>query len=323
MVTYNALEQTPQIENEDHQHAFVLVGQQQLFGVHMTQYHCELHKYQIILKLKLPDDVYAEYMALRQQHPDDSFVLCNANNEGASRVGEVREFCVPDLGCGRVTEFTANIFQGIRPLSPIEIESDTHFFPWAKKYVKPAIGEFTATVERIVTFRPFDHLHELPVYATYLLWGDGNSQEAHMTNLQTAGMATDGFEPGVFGPDYDHVMSLETCPDWLQQDALLEAGIVVTVPDVQLIDLDTGMPTIPATAPFAKGETIDVMYRGIGPARTVQAAASFLYATAVCNSPRFFAPRPEHNSYLKHLPEVPEVLEFSMMPKRYWAFGSE
>ena len=178
MVTINALEQTPQVENEDHQHAFVLVGKQQLFGVHMTQYHCELHKYQIILKLKLPDKVYKEYMALREQHPDDSFVLCNAKNIEAPRDGEVREYCVPDLGSGRVTRFTANIFHGIRPLSPAEVEADSHFFPWAKKYAKPAIGEFTAIVERVVTFRPFDHLHELPLYATYLLWGDADSQEA-------------------------------------------------------------------------------------------------------------------------------------------------
>ena len=327
MVTFNAHEDIPipQVENEPHQHAFILLGEKQLFGVHMTQYHCELHKYQIILKISLPDKIYNEYIALRQQNLKDTFVLCNAKSykiplpTDAESV-PVRSFCVPDLGAGIVTKFTANIFQGIRPLSDAEIAADSHFFPWAKKYVKPAIGEFEVTVERVVTFRPFDHLATLPNYARYLIFGDGKSGETHMTNLQTAALVTSPFEPQVFGPDYDHVMSLAERPKWLEQDAMLEAGIVVTTPIVSLIDPDTGQPTIPVQQPFAEGSEIEVLYRGIVPARTVIAGASYLYCTAVCNSPRFFAKHPPHNNYLDTLPKVEPVCDFSMMPKRYWAF---
>ncbi len=97
MVTHNPHEEVPQVENEKHQHAFVLVGNRQLFGVHMTQYHCELHKYQIILKLKLPDKVYDEFIRLRENNPRDTFVLCNAKDpkNGILPDGEVRSCSFP------------------------------------------------------------------------------------------------------------------------------------------------------------------------------------------------------------------------------------
>ena len=324
MVTMNPHEHVPQVENEDHQHAFVLVGHKQLFGVHMTQYHCELHKYQIILKLGLPEEVYRQFIALRDSFPNDTFFLCNdKKKQGEPATRAVYEFCIPDLGSGRVTTFRANIFQGIRPLSPEEIAADHHFFPWARKYVKPAVGGFEATVERVVLFRPLDHHRELPEFATYLLFGDGASGETHMTNLQTATLVTSPLEPQVFGPDYDSVMSLAERPEWLEQNAMLEAGIVVTTPGVRLLDPETGLPTIPAGPPFNQGERVDVLYRGIGPARSVVAGPTYLHATAVCNSPRFFIAKPEYDSYLRDLPRVAESLHISTMPKRYWAFRED
>ena len=324
MVTLNAHEHVPQVENEDHQHAFVLVGKHQLFGVHMTQYHCELHKYQVIIKLSLPDDVYTEFIALRDNFPHDTLILCNEKNPPpGTAASEVHEFCIPDLGSARVTKFRANIFHGIRPLSPEEIAADHHFFPWARKYVRPAIADFEATVERVVLFRPLQHHRQLPDYATYLLFGDGDSGESHMTNLQTATLVTGPLEPQVFGPDFDSVMSLQQRPDWLEQDAILEAGIIVTAPKLRLLDADTGQPTIPPDPPFNPGESIELLYRGIGPARNAVAGPTYLHCTAVCNSPRFFAERPDYNSYLRDLPEVAESCHISPMPKRYWAFAEE
>lgn len=313
----------PQVENQDHQHAFVLVGKEQLFGVHMTQYHCEIHKYQVILKLSLPEEIHQEYRALRELNPNDTYVLCNAKNNKNMKEGEVREFCVPDIGAGMVKTFTANIFQGMRPLTPEEIESDEHFFPWARKYAKASIGEFEVTVERVVTYRPFDHIHAMPAYATYLLFGDSKSGETHMTNLQTAALLTSHYEPEVFGTDYDHIMSLAERPDWLNQDAMLESGIVVTTPIVRLSDPQTGLPTIPAVSPFAQGTTIEVLYRGIGPVRRVMAGPTYLYCTVVCNSESLFSEPPSYNNYMNTLPAVPPVFDISSMPKRYWAFADE
>ena len=323
MVTLNPHEHVPDVYNEPHQHAFVLVGREQLFGVHMTQYHCELHKYQIILKLSLPEEVYTELIALRTKFPNDTLFLCNEKNRDDDPDSDaVREFCIPDLGSGRVKKFRANIFQGIRPLSPAEIAADSHFFPWARKYCKPVIGDFEASVERVVTFRPLEHHRALPDYATYLIFGDGASGEAHMTNLQTASLVTTPFEPQVFGPDYDSVTSLTGKPDWLD-DTMLEAGIIVTAPIVRLVDPESGLPTIPPDPPFKQGDAIEVLYRGIGPARNIVAGATYLHCTEVCNSPRFFVDKPRQDSYLHLLPDVTPSCHISLMPKRYWAFPED
>ena len=144
-----------------------------------------------------------------------------------------------------------------------------------------------------------------------------------MTNLQTARCLSGPFEPPVFGPDYDHVMSLSARPDWLPQDEMLEAGIVVTAPLVELVDSEGGFPNIPESVPFTSGQEIELMYRGMGPPLKAVAGDSFLYSTAVCNSEDFFVPRPPHHSYYDHLPHVPMILGISAMPSHYWAYADD
>lgn len=145
-------------------------------------------------------------------------------------------------------------------------------------------------VTRIVTFRPFAHHLKQPDFATYLLWGEG--EEAHMTNLQTARLASGPFEVPAFGPDYDHVLSLQQAPTWLHP-ALLEAGVVVSVPAIRLRDATTGAATTPTGVPIAEGTKISVLYRGLGTPRSVLAGHSPLAGTAVCNSPGLVACAPE------------------------------
>ncbi|PHQ97424.1 MAG: hypothetical protein COB40_04645 [Marinosulfonomonas sp.] len=291
-------EEHKDVWNHPHQHAFTLVGDKQFFGVHMTQYHCEIHKYQIILKLSFAKKADADKLRkMRRSYPSDFFVLCNQKND--DEIGPQKEFSIPDLASGRRSEFVGDIFQGIR--WPDE-EPDEHFFPWSKDRCAPAIKDVRVTVERIVLFRPFAHHEQLPPYATYWLFGDGD--EAHMTNLQNAALASNPFQAAAFGPDYDHVMSLQKAPDWLDAP-LLEAGVIVTVPAVPLVDFETGEPTIPCEPLFRAGEPIEVLYRGIGPARHVTAGHSFLQCTAVCNSESMI-PCPENPCYI------------SPMPEKYW-----
>jgi hypothetical protein len=260
------------VHNMPHQHSLTLVGSKTIFCVHMTQYHHEEHKYQLVLKLELPAQALAAYQEQREAFPGDYFTLCNDP-------GDV--LTIPDIASGRRPTFKANIFQGLPPFTE-EDEKDPHFFPWALSRVKPIAGGFEARVARLVLYRVFAHHYELPAFATYLLFGEG--AEAHMNNLQTAHLATGPFEAAAFGPDYDHVMSLRTAPDWLDP-ALLEAGVVVTTPSVRLRDAKTGAPQLPSKPPFAKGDEFDMLYRGIGPARQVTAGETYLFATAVCNSP--------------------------------------
>ena len=287
-------EKPADVSNHAHQHAFTMVGDKQFFGVHMTQYHCEIHKYQIILKLTLDKDSTRKLRELRKSYPADFFVLCNQAND--STPGPKKEFSIPDLASGRRTEFFADVFQGIYwPKKP----PTEHFFPWSRDRADPAIEHALVKVERIVLFRPFAHHQQLPPCATYWLFGQG--KEAHMTNLQNAALATNPFQAAAFGPDYDHVMSLENAPDWLDPP-MLESGIIVTVPAVPLVDPETGKPTIPCSPPFRKGDPIEVLYRGIGPARSVTAGHSFLHCTAVCNSPSMM-PCPKDPCHISAMPE--------------------
>jgi hypothetical protein len=296
-----------EISNMRHQHAFVVVGETQLFGVHMTQYHCELHKYQVIVKFKIDDDIRRQLAEVRKHAPRDTFVLVNqAGDPVESLFGE---YSVPELANGTVKRFRADIYQGLPPF-PEEDAAKPHFIPWKADYVNPVFADLVVEVERIVLFRPFAHHYQLPPCATYLLFGQGS--EAHMTNLQTAALASNPFEPEVFGPDYDHVMSLLEAPHWLDKP-LLEAGIVVTAPKVRLVDPDTGEPTIPCDNVFAEGESVEVLYRGTGERFHVNAGPTFLQFTGVCNGPE--------GSYLtgRVMPCQDNPGYISFTPRVYWA----
>lgn len=259
------------ISNHPHQHAFLLVGDDAHFGVHMTQYHHEEHKYQLVMKVTLPVEAQLKLEKTRAQYPLDSFVLCNDDSD---------HFMVPELPARRRVTFKGNIFQGLPDLSGVDMEAP-HFFPWDLKRTTPLVADIEVTVERIVTFRPFAHHMIQPEFATYLLFGEG--EEAHMTNLQTARLATGPFEAPLFGPDYDNVMSLKAAPEWLDKP-LLEAGVVVTVPSMRLNDPETGEHFLPDEKPFKDGENLTVLYRGMGAPLTVTVKNTVLAATAVCNS---------------------------------------
>ncbi|MGI3212030.1 hypothetical protein ACROSR_13045, partial [Roseovarius tibetensis] len=177
------------VDNPPHLHAFSLVGDKHVFAIHMTQYHHEVHKYQIAYHVELPDFVLDEYRQVRRNNPGDFIVMCNHAQD---------PFIIPAIPAGEKPTFRANIFQGM-PSFPPEFLDDPHFFPWDPiKVVRPISGDFTATVGRMVMFRPFAHHYQQPKFATYLLFGEGD--EAHMTNLQTASLASGQFEPDAFGP---------------------------------------------------------------------------------------------------------------------------
>ena len=267
----------PRIENHPHQHAMTLVGHETVFAVHMTQFYMEEHKYQLIFEARLPPGIATRLDGHRRRHPRDWFVLSN---------DETDLFTIPQIASGRRTSYKAKIFQGL-PEFDHKAEENPHFYPWSPDRVRPLLADFTVEVGRIVTYRPFLHHQSLQDIASYLLWGKGN--EAHMTNLQNAHLRSGRFESLSFGPDYDHVLSLRGRPPGLD-DAQLEAGIAVSVPQVRLRRQSDGEQCIPATGPFRAGETVQLLYRGIQPALTVIAGESFLYGTAVCNSPDALRP---------------------------------
>ena len=132
--------QTDFVSNHPHQHAFMLVGDKTTFAVHMTQYHHEEHKYQVILKVILPENVRTILEETKDQFPLDTYVLCNAPSD---------LFMVPALPSRRKTTFRANLFQGLPPFTEEE-ERAPHFFPWDLDRTKPLAPDFEVEVERIV-----------------------------------------------------------------------------------------------------------------------------------------------------------------------------
>ncbi|WP_193140865.1 hypothetical protein [Meridianimarinicoccus sp. MJW13] len=261
------------IINPPHQHAFALIGQDTVFGVHMTQYTHEVHKYQIILKLKLPEATLQSYRRARKAYPTDFIVMCNDLDD---------LFTIPSMAAQETTQFTASIFRGWPTEIPEDLD-DPHWFPWALDGVNPMEDclQFKVEVERIVLFRPFAHHYQTPQHATYYLFGEGD--EAHMTTLQTARLANGPLGPDTFGPDYDHVLSLKEAPDWLDK-TLLKAGIVISVPSVQIYDPATNTFSIPCSNPFEGKAKVDVQYRGMGPARPIRPGPSVSCITGVANS---------------------------------------
>ena len=270
MVTLNAFEAhmpDPDVRNIPHQHAFLLVGDKTFFAVHQTQFHCELHKYQLIFKITLngKDD---ELRQLRKTYPREALFFCNGDDK------ESCWFSIPEIGSGDRTTLRGNIFVGLRR-PPEKPKKD--FFPWSLDRARPAIADVTVTVERVVLFRPFVHHESLPDFATFFVWGEGG--EAHITNKQIAVMDSSPFEDRAFGPGVDFLASLAALPseegapprapaDWLQ-DTILKAGAVVTIPSIRIRDAETGAITIPPDPWVTEGEVYGALYRGVTPARPI------------------------------------------------------
>lgn len=272
----NDMAKPPRIENMAHQHALILVGTETLFGVHMTQYHTEEHKYQLILELDFADPkVKAAVLEERNsERRDMPVVLCNHPEESP---GDGNLFTIPQLASQARPEFLGDVFLGLPPFTPEE-EATPHFFPWSLGRVRPIAGKVEVRIKRQVMFRPFAHNEIMPEFANYYLWGRGD--EAHLTHLQTAALATGRFDVPAFGPDYDHVMSLKERPDWLS-DAMLEAGIVMSAPAARLRDPETWEPDIPTSPPFVPGKTIELLYRGMPPVYRAVAGETYLFGSAV------------------------------------------
>ena len=281
----------PEVHNDPCQHAFILVGLDRIFGVHMTQYHCEKHKYQLILHVELPEKAREEYLRQRDLYPDDTFILCNRIEDKCS---------VPSLGGFERKGFTGAIYRGFRP--PPEPEPE-HWFPWNDDDTLAVIDKIKVKIARVVLWRPFAHHEPAPDTASYFMWGHGG--EAHMTDLQTAKLLTGPHVPPLFGLDQDHVMSLDHAPEWVSGE-MLNAGIVVSVPSIPRKDPETGKTWLLPKPPFNKGDPFAVMYRGIQPPRHVVAGTSFLWSSMVNNSPEL-------------VPVTPNMsMIISAMPKKYW-----
>ncbi len=292
-------EQRP-VHNPPCQHVFIMVGTTKAYGVHMTQYHCEKHKYQLIMEVDFASKGdMEEYLRQRELYPDDTFVLANRIED---------KYSIPQLGGGIRTDFIGALYRGFRP--PVE-PIDDDWFPWNDKDCIPVIDKIKVKVKRIVLFRPFSHNEIAPDTAIYYLWGTrepgklGAVPQAHMTNIQHAMLLTGPHEPPLYGLDHDHVMSLREVPEWISDD-MLTAGVMVSVPSIPRKDPETGKTMLLAKPPFEPKDVVSLMYRGIQPPRHVVAGPTFMWSSAVNNSEELVATTPNMGMII------------SPMPEKYW-----
>lgn len=193
-----------QMDPKDRRHAFIMVGNETLFLVHMTMFHMEEHCYQIILRARLPPEAMKQFRSWRAAKPEQTYFLANLTESAMD---------VPQLASGQLTSFMAEIFEGIPDRSPPDGPKGIYsVWPWTQA---PVIKRVKVTVERVVYFRHFDFSFEYPPNLTYVLFGAG--KEAHMQSYQTK------------EPDYDHILSLNSAPAWLPGDKL-ESAVTVNFP---------------------------------------------------------------------------------------------
>ena len=246
-------------------HAFVLVGTETFFASHITNLCLEVHKYQLIFEISLPEDYRSKLRNERELHPGDSFFIANLwEDESIGSKSDAMH--LPELAEGRRTSFIANVWRGI-PNKPVY---DT--WPW--KGVRPILSNVPVSIERIVYYKPFSHSMNHPDRLNYLLFG--SDAEAHMAHLQTM---------HDHEPDFDHVASLKEVPDWLTND-LLEGGVAIDLPDKPRFgdDKDKARQVRCAT-PFENGAEIDVRYRGASPDRRITIGINKWFCTRIANDP--------------------------------------
>src|SRR5262245_14271904 len=186
------------VNNEPHFHAFALLGKERLFASHLTMLDVEIHMYQLVMEVSLPEPYHSLFVKERETNPRDSYFIANTVEDREVGNPYSDPMTVPELSGGLRKSFIGNIFRGI-PYKPAYSS-----WPWAG--VRPVIANIPVNMERIVHFRPFAQSLSYPETLTYLLFGAG--REAHMVNFQTK------------KPDFDHVLSLGAAPDWLAQDLL-------------------------------------------------------------------------------------------------------
>jgi hypothetical protein len=189
-------------------HGMFMFGTDTLFLSHMPMFTMERHMYQVVLRATLPADIMKEYQAGRT-NPDTHYNLSNSQSD---------PYTLPELKSGRRTSFKADLWADYSNAEAQPVDP-------------PFATEVPVQVERLVHFRHFNADIPYPEHLTYLLFGRNN--EAHLSHY----IARD--------PDYQHIVTLGSVPDWLSADQI-EAGVELTL-------VNHASQPVPCSAPLATG----------------------------------------------------------------------
>jgi hypothetical protein len=253
--------------NERMWHAFALLGTETFFASHLTNLFMEVHKYQLIIEISLPEPYRSKLIEERKRHPADGYFVANLFPDDLIGSGS-DPMNLSELAAGLRTSFKGNVWRGIPNKS---VYND---WPW--RGVRPFLSNVPISIKRIVHFVPFSESMNHPDRLSYLLFGSG--AEAHLVHLQTMHSRE---------PDFDHVASLKEVPGWLATDSwLLEAGAVVDLPDKPRFgDDEDKRRGVRCATPFEDGAEIDVRYRGADPSRRITIGTNKWFCTRIANSP--------------------------------------
>ncbi len=95
--------------------------------------------------------------------------------------------------------------------------------------------------------------------------------------------------------------------EWME-DSILKAGAVVTIPSIRTRDPETGAIDIPKDPWVQEGKVYSALYRGVAPGRAICMGPTFMYSTAVINSPTRIPNLP---------PDKHDIWGIFEMPKEY------
>jgi hypothetical protein len=183
-------------------HGFFLFGTRVLFASHMPMFPMRRHMYQVELRVSLPDAVACAYRAGIGSAP----TAWNYTN------GNTDQFELAEIKSGGLRCYSVDVYRDYAGDAPVG---------------DPVARGVTLTVDEVVHFRHFQFDIGRPEHLTYLLFG--RSGEAHLSHYVTR------------DPDFHHIVTLGSPPDWLSPDELA-AGVTVSLADVASVPVPCADP---------------------------------------------------------------------------------
>ena len=179
-------------------YAFIVVGSETIFLCHQIMSHMEGHNYEVVLEVTLPDDTKKRLLEDRGEHGRTHYLA------------NVQEHTLASMKAGRVTGFDADIWNTF-PKHPVLAP------PWGSPGhpIEPWLAGVRIEIVRVVEYSHVNDNVRGRKYEEYVLFGKNG--EAHL------------YHSIVRQPDYDHVATLASVPEWLSPEQL-QAGVRISVP---------------------------------------------------------------------------------------------
>ncbi len=223
------------IKNVPERHAFCLVGEKTLFLCHQIMTHMEPHCYEFILEVSIPESLKKKILKYRKKTGKTIYF---GNQEGG-------EFTLPSIVSGNRKEFTADLWTHVpnsAPPNPKKLPMPPWGGLWDKPVIDPWISDVPVDILRIVHFRHLNRNESSRRFEEYILFGRG--KEAHILHSV------------IWQPEYDHVASLKSAPDWIDEEQLI-SSVVISFPDHPYDPWST-----PCACPLKNNTKHRVLYNG-------------------------------------------------------------